>query len=70
MQSILMNLAAEALQILIPRLSDFVREKLVELVHELDERAAETENEWDDQLVDLLKAAIQAPEDVSPSPEK
>lgn len=58
MGTVLQNLAIEALQTITPFLSNAVRELLVEGIEELEELAQETENEYDDALVIILRAAV------------
>lgn len=59
--NIVRGIAKEALQVLIPLLSAKVRKGLEEMVDRLESLAAGTENEYDDLLVDLLRAAVEYP---------
>jgi len=61
--SVVGSIVEEFLEILVPRLSSKVREALERAVDELDRLAEDTENEYDDELVTLLRAAVGYPEE-------
>jgi len=62
MSTFLTGIASEVIATLVPLLSDHIRDLFIELTNQLEEAAEKTENEFDDALVEILRAAIDAPE--------
>jgi hypothetical protein len=58
MKNYLVKLALKILMILIPQVTPVIREELNKILSSLEAKVKETENEFDDLVVKLLKAII------------
>ena len=58
MKQILMMIASVVLKVLVKQVSPMLRQELIKLIKALEHKAAGTPNQFDDELVQMLKKVL------------